>query len=947
MRLRDGGKERIVRMALNGGQAKNGQPEAPASQVSNYFVGAREQWREDVPHFGRVKYHGVYRGVDLVYYGTGGKLEYDFMVEPGASVRPIELGWSGIRSARVTAAGELDLGDGLMERAPVAYQMIEGKRRAVEIAYELRSGSNVGFRVGNYDSRYTLTIDPLLVFSTFIGGLKSDTITAVATDKDGNVYAVGETTSVNFPVVGPAIPLPPASVDGFVMKINPAGNKIIYSSYLGGSSNTRANAITVDANGSAYITGRTGARDFPLVNPVQQTPPSLNIPFIVKLNPAGNQLQFSTFLGGERNDEAFGIALDPAGNVYIAGRTNSTGFPMVNALNSKYQGGDAFVAKFRSNDYRLVYSTYLGGAANDEAYAITADTEGSAYVTGITLSSGLGTAGAHRDKYIGGQDAFIAKISPAGDRLMNFTYVGGNQLDRASTIMIALGGDVVVAGTTASKDLPVTEGAFSTSLNGNYDAFVLRYDNSGSTVHAGTYIGGSSAGTLYNDDISSLAQDSDGSIYAFGATRSADFPTKRPLQAQLGGGQDAFAAKFTPSLDKLIFSTFLGGSGDENGLAMAADSTGAIFVGGDTVSSNFPRKSELRGVVEGTTEGFLTKICDPRLTPSQTGLQFVAQFGQPAPAAQTLTVSTCLPIPATVTFQGAFVNVTGAGPQTNLNLSASVSTANLQPGDYHGKIVVQAADAVNPTLEIPVGLRVSPPPPSFTAAAVTHAASTQAGSVAPGELLVIYGSYLGPDALQTAQLDANGRVTTLLADTRVYFDGIPASMVYTSKGQISVVVPFAVGTRASTQMEIEYKGVKSTPVTMQVQPANPAIFTLDFTGKNQGAILNQDGVTVNSVNTAADKGSVIVIYGTGAGQTNPQSIDGTLADKLANPLLPVGVTIDGQPAELLYAGAAPGLVAGVFQINVKIPAVPHFGPVPVQVTVGSYKSPDGVTVAVR
>ncbi|HXA49903.1 MAG TPA: SBBP repeat-containing protein, partial [Candidatus Acidoferrum sp.] len=430
MKLQRSASSEVLRMSLAGGRAPMQVDALDREGSSNYFVGDARQWKRDVPRFARVRYRGVYPGIDVLYHSQEGQLEYDFVVAPGASPSAIGVRFDGAKQIRVNRAGDLELalaGGTLVHRRPVAWQEVAGARHSVEANYVVRDGA-VGFRLGAYDRSLPLVIDPVVVYSTYIGGNAVDTVNAVAVDKDGNTYLAGETTSIDFPTAGTAFTkMQFALTYGFVMKLNPAGNKIIYSSYLGGGSSTRGLAIAVDGDGNAYLGGVTGARDFPLANATQTTQPGLNIGFVTKLNAAGDKLLFSTYLGGERNDRVDALAIDAQGSIYVTGYASSTTLPVVNAFQPKIAGSnDALVAKFAAPNYRVAYCSYLGGLGADDPYGIGVDAQGNAFVTGYTVSPNLATVGAYQTKIATTGDNFVAKIRPAGDGLAFFTYVGGN-----------------------------------------------------------------------------------------------------------------------------------------------------------------------------------------------------------------------------------------------------------------------------------------------------------------------------------------------------------------------------------------------------------------------------------------------------------------------------------------------------------------------------------------
>lgn len=946
------GAHRLVHMAPQGGRAAQPEPLQPRPETTNYFLGNDPaQWSRSTPHYNRVRYRGVYPGIDLVFHNQQDQLEYDFIVEPGADPRAVALRFTGADRLSLNRDGSLEIHAGperLRHRAPVVYQDIAGARRTIPASYEMRPDGSVGFRLAAYDASQPLVIDPVLVYSTYIGGDRGELISAVAVDKDGNVFVTGEMTSNNFPIVGVNhVPLQGALVYSFVTKLNPAGNAILFSTIIGGNSNTRGRGIAVDSASNVYTCGVTGARNFPLANPVQNTQPGLNIAYITKLSADGKQLLFSTYLGGERNDEADAIAVDTANNIYITGRASSQQFPVTNAIQPQLAGNfDLIAAKFAAPNYRLVYSTYFGGPNNEEGYGIAVDPTGSAYLTGYAQSPGLATPGAYQT-LSKGWDAFILKLTPTGGK-DRFTYFGGTGTERARAIALGLEGNIWIAGSSDSANMPVTTAGVQQVRSGNTDAFLAAFDPWGGQLLYATYFGGSNTKSpSYTEEIQSLVIDREGSIHIAGVTSSQDFPTVRHLQSFGGGAQDGFVAKFTPGGEQIVYSTPLGGDKDDMAYSLAVDQNIGVYIGGQTASPAYPLKNALRSTLQGADEAFLTKLCDPKLFASPSQLSFIHIPGNAAPAAQRTVISACTAIPFNVTVNGAWLRASATSGMTDRALDLTVDPAGLVPGDYQGSLTVTAPEATNSPLTIPVVLRVAPPPPAFTVQGIVNAATNKGGAVSPGEIVVIYGANLGPDQLYTAIADGDGGITTEIMGTRVIFDGIPAPMVYTYKGQVSAVVPYGIPAMGNTRVQVEYLGQRSGVVMIAIHPTQPGLFTANSTGTGPVAAINQDG-SLNSV-TPADPGSVVAFYATGEGQTNPGGKDGRLAVSLPlpKPLQEVTVTIDGQPCEVLYAGAAPGLVAGLMQVNVKIPSSVPTGNRPVVLTIGGTSSPAGVTVSVK
>ncbi len=424
----------VVRMQLLGGTRD---PRAvgldPQITRSNYFLGNDpRRWHTGVANYGRVRFEGVYPGVDLVYRGTQRRLEYDFVVAPGADPRRIRMAFRGADTVTIGPRGELILdtaGVTLVQPAPVLYQEARAGRRRVEGAYSLRSRSvggsdarEVGFVIGDYDRARALIIDPIVVYSTFLGGSGINEAEGIAVDGAGNAYITGITTSTDFPgVTGSSVqPAYGGRGDAFVTKVNATGTAIVYSTYLGGSGSDQAGGLAVDGAGNAYITGITDSTDFPGVtgSSIQPVNGGAGDAFVTKINPAGTAIVYSTFLGGSGIDQAGDIAVDGAGNAYIAGVTASTTFPGVTGSSIQPANGggrDAFVTMIDPAGTTIVYSTFLGGSGDDGGFDIAVDGAGNAYITGFTTSTTFpGVTGSSiQPAKAGIDDAFVTKISAA------------------------------------------------------------------------------------------------------------------------------------------------------------------------------------------------------------------------------------------------------------------------------------------------------------------------------------------------------------------------------------------------------------------------------------------------------------------------------------------------------------------------------------------------------
>jgi hypothetical protein len=396
----------------------------------------------------------VYREIDLAYYGNGRQLEYDFIVAPGVDPGVITLAFGSADALAVSTEGDLVLqtrGGELRLRKPLIYQEVGGAKRSVPGGYVVKGERAVGFQVAAYDQTIPLIIDPVLVYSTYLGGLGEDNGSGIAADATG-IYLAGLTASPDFPTTGSAYQVGQVGdYDAFVTKLNPAGTALIYSTYLGGTGTDYGQALAVDAAGNAYVTGLTGSTDFPTTGSAYQgtfgggifIPPFevASDAFLTKLNASGSDLLYSTYLGGTLTDLALGVALDASGNAYVTGRTASTDFPVGGAPFQGTSGGgrDAFVVKLNplaSGTASLVYATYLGGSGDDGGNGIVVDGSGNATVAGRTDSTdfpmGIGTP--FQSTNGGGFDAFAARLDPAGSTLLYATYLGGTGDDRGFSI---------------------------------------------------------------------------------------------------------------------------------------------------------------------------------------------------------------------------------------------------------------------------------------------------------------------------------------------------------------------------------------------------------------------------------------------------------------------------------------------------------------------------------
>jgi hypothetical protein len=587
----------------------------------SYLLGSDPaEWRTDVPTYARVKYRDVYPGVDLVYYGNPREIEYDFIVAPGADPGCIALAFEGADRMELDGDGNLVLHTAageVVQRAPRIYQEIDGARRSIPGGYVIRetphpqqSAPRVTFHVGEYDPRHPLVIDPVLVYSTYLGGEGSDVGFDIAVDAAGAIYLSGQTTSLKFPTTGALQPVSGGgSQDGYVAKLSPDGARLEYVTYLGGSGFDRPRGLAVDAAGDAYVVGHTDSRSFPAVNAYQSVLRGSQDGFVTKLDATGSRLIYSTYLGGTHLDQCLDIALI-AGGVCVTGQTYSINFPIVRAQQPTLRGdGDAFITRLDASGTAIVYSTYLGGRRLELGEGIAADAQGNAYVTGRTLSLNFPTLNALQpvkgDQSISLNDAFVAKIGPLGAFVYS-THLGGSGEDIGWRIAVDATGNVYVNGrTSSSRDFPLVNAAQSLYGGGSSDAFVLKLDATGRRLLYSTYLGGSAE---ENPVATGIAVDNSGNAYVVGSTSSSDFPTVNAVQPVYGGDRDGFLARLNTAGSAWIYSTYLGGPRGDNTGDVAVDLMGNACVVANTVSPGLATTNAVQPGLVGGGDALVMKI---------------------------------------------------------------------------------------------------------------------------------------------------------------------------------------------------------------------------------------------------------------------------------------------------------------------------------------------------
>jgi len=471
---------------------------------AHYFLGNNpKQWRTNVPTYQEVRQKNIYPGIDLIYYGKERQLEYDFVVAPEADPSTIVLAFEGTDGLDIDAQGNLLLSipaGTVRLQKPVIYQETKGVKKSIDGGYILKSDKNqVAFQIASYDRELPLIIDPVLSYSTYLGGSNWDQAAHVKVDNAGNAYVVGRTRSSNFPTTGGVFQASLAGdMDVFVAKLNPTGTGLIYSTYIGGSSFDAVIGMTLDTTGNVYLTGTTNSANFPTTAGAFQAgyAGGPHDGFVTKLGPSGSTLVYSTYLGGTQEDQAYAIAVDGAGNAYVTGNAQANFPATAGAFSTAFLSGDAeiYVTKLNPTGTGLLYSTAIPGAhpATDSGQAIVVDATGNAYVSGTTRTA-IGTPGAFQTTYGGGinGDAFVLKLNPAGSALLYATNLGGSGPDGASSLAIDAVGNAYVCGGTESANFPTTTGALQTTFAGGVgvpaDAIVTKLNPTGSALVYSTY----------------------------------------------------------------------------------------------------------------------------------------------------------------------------------------------------------------------------------------------------------------------------------------------------------------------------------------------------------------------------------------------------------------------------------------------------------------------------
>lgn len=625
--LRSGGRN--VRLSFDGANPSahmEGGQLLP-STTNLYFGSDRSKWRSAVPNYGRVQVQSLYKGIDLVYYGNGGELEYDLTVNPGADPQHIRLRLDG-QDVRVNRQGDL-IAD-MIQKCPVAYQVeADGSRRAVTSSYRKNADGSFGFQLGAYDRSRALVIDPTVKVAQYIAGSYQDVAYGIGHDAHGLVYIGGNTESTDLTLAGkPLQSTEGGGIDVFLAVVNPAlsaGSQVIYVTYIGGLQDDTFGAMSVGPAGDVYMTGSTASANFPLANAAQTAIAGSNglaDAFALQLSP-NQTLYYSTLFGGSEVDKGTAVTFGSNGWIWIAGDTQSTDLPHTGGFQDSLIGvQNMFIAAFdptASGAATEHYSIYIGGTHWDEAYGLAVLPDGTVWLAGGTYSPDIWIQGnAYQGSFGGGADGYIAHINPGTNTLLYASFLGGSGIDEATSLVVDPSGKVILSGYTLSPNFPVTSTAFQTHYGGNTDAFVAILDTAKGQLVYSTYFGGPEP-----DAAMDLKEDSSGLLYLCGYTQSAGLPsTTNALQTAYDDSIDAFGLILDPSksgTEGIEYFTYLGSDGLQVAYAVDFDSSGDMYLAGYSSSNILSRVGgPARATSAGNSDAFVIGFSPGSSTPATT-----------------------------------------------------------------------------------------------------------------------------------------------------------------------------------------------------------------------------------------------------------------------------------------------------------------------------------------
>jgi hypothetical protein len=622
--------------------------------TTNWFIGNDStKWVTGARTFGRVTIPELYHGVDLVFYLDHGTPRYDLVLKSGADPKQIAMKFEGqdalMKSGNDGLRIKTSMGD-IEERELYAYQIVDGQRQQISCAFELAENGSASFHLGAYDHAQPVIIDPLL-YSTCLGGGGSEMTSqvALAIDKKGCAYATGNIRSPrDFPTTTGAYQTANAgNRDIFITKLNPTGSALIYSTFLGGYADDWSTGITVDTAGNAFVVGFTWGsnNNFPTTPDSYSPDYALYYPYhtlvtvVSKLNATGTALIYSTYL---KADNPNAIATDTAGNAYIVGNTtqlDSSVAPFQKTLRGQ---ADAFISKLSASGSNLLYATYLGGDSDDVATGVTVNLAGEAFVTGWTKSANFPTtSGAFQTTHADSIVAFVTKLRADGSALIYSTYLGGANHDQANGIAIDALGNAFIGG-VAGVGYPTTPGAYLTSSNGGHKPFVTKLNKTGNKLLYSTYLTASKDQVL--SFVGGIGLDTFGNAYVAGTQRDGMVTTSDAFQATLSGGNGAILVRLNASGSQVLYASYLGGGGLDQGMSIAVDAVGDSYIGGITrKGSNFP-----------TTKGAFQPVSNGEFLNA-----FIARFSFPIPILSIIADSVAAPYCGTTNVLCKLTNTSG------------------------------------------------------------------------------------------------------------------------------------------------------------------------------------------------------------------------------------------------------------------------------------------------
>ncbi len=985
----------MVRMRLAGAREHApGMGESLLPGKGNYITGNDPAaWKTGIPLYERVRFTSVYDGIDVAYYGKGTQLEYDFIVKPGADPSRIRLAFDGTETKRVSSTGELILGSEgteVRQHAPAIYQEIAGRRERVSGGYKMHQDGTVGFEIARYDRSRTLTIDPVIQFSTFWGGRLRESASALLLDREGNLIVAGTSTSNDYQTSGGAFRQQNSGgTDIFVLKLNSRGTQVLFSTLIGGSGEESSPAIAIDADGNIFVAGTTESQNYPTTRGAfKETGFTDSDGFVSKLSADGSRLLYSTRVGGRGGETLNAITIDDKGAAFVTGETRSDNFPVTSEpLRADRLGAnDVFVTKIKPDGSGFDYSTLIGGDADttivafEAGRAIAVDRAGFAYVAGITtLRDFPVTKNSVQEFHQGLTDIFVTKLAIDGKTIEFSTFLGGEGTDSINAMVIDSNFNLFLAGHTDGNRFTVTPGAYQPGTNNDgrtTEAFVARMNAGGQLVFS-TMFGG-----RRDDQINGVTFDASGNVYVVGTSNSPDLPitldsfARGLVNARNVEPSDAFITTFNPAGSQIIFCSYLGGASTDLGNAIGRDAAGNLYVAGFTQSSNFPvTANALKGSsVFGTSTAFIVRIGEDRR--QEPGRLLIISGDN-----QSFDQNTTAPLPLVVELRDIF-NVPIS--QASINFTAAnglILSSNAAVTDFQGRAQVRVTagiragvSAVRATIgnAQPVEFqltvrRTGPVLPEITKGSISLAGGSRppVRVLSPGARAVLTGRFLAPQG-QAEEANENnlldGKLPLALLNTCLTVGGITARLYGVNDSQVEFQVPdLAAGETVNLQV-ITNCGrtgeLRSDPEPAETAAAAPEWFFWhkNGSGRNPVQAINRDngqalgprGVGDVAL-TPALPGQQITIYGTGFGETDPRVDTGVFPEERARVVNRPVLLLDGvevPESSISYIGIAPIGQPGLYQVDFTVPQDVRNGSLPIELRFGLYSTPGGAFLQV-